>query len=331
MRPRMKATLVVAPSMSDADVGLVFGSRGVDIRIMRGEISSLADVLGLLSGAYNIGEIASRSRLSIQTVSAVVEQLSSHHVVYDYSIDPVHASVDRRRLIDAFDSLTATLRFDMFRHELFERVASDERLFLATAVEYFHLIRDAQTHTAIALRNAPAELSHLLERYRASEEGHHIEIGHALQQALGGTFSLTDLAPLASTEAVILKTRDLACRDTLAYLACCSFAESRRTHATVLSDVARRWRPQSRHVLDALSEHANDDRDADHSDLFAHGVLLAAEDISTAQAAWILESVHEIKHYFDNLNHELLRIHQRHGASVPRLRSRFGDYEDFNE
>jgi hypothetical protein len=328
----MKAALMVAPTGAEAAVGLVLAGRGFDVRLRQGDVQTLATVFGLLSGAFTVDEIAARAGLAASAVSAVVGRLAAHGLVYDYAPETPNAAVDRAALVDAFDALAAALRFDLFRHELFEQVEHDERMFLAAAAEYFHLIRDAPDHTARAVEHAPPELVPILEAYRCSEQDHHVAIGVALQQALGGAFDIAGLCPLAATEAVILKTHRLAERDALAYAACCAFAESRAAGtARVKPAAASLWRPQSRGLLEALAQHAAGDRDAAHAGLFATCVEAFAGDIAPDHAGAILTAVHEFKHYLDNMNFEILRTNSRPGALVPRLRPRLADYGEFDE
>jgi hypothetical protein len=336
LRPRGKATVVVAPSSDGADLGLLFGSRGVDIRLARGDLASLADVLTHLSGAFAVDEIAARTGVSSQSVSGVVDRLSSAGLVYDYGPADADAAIDPAVLVATFESLAGVLRFDMFRHSLFAALEVDERLFVAASAEYFHLIRDAHRHTTLARDHAPPELRELIEEYRVSEQDHYKAIGSRLLEALGGAFSLDDLAPLASTESLLLKTHELARTDTLAYLACCSFAEAqaafdrsgRSDTAAAPTEIGATWPPATRALLGAFVDHAGDDHGCNHARLFARGVALARETIGAAHAERILTAVHQFKHGYDNLNFEIERVFTQRGAPLPRLRPRLADYLD---
>jgi hypothetical protein len=323
----MKATLVVAPSSGDANIGLVLGQRGFDILIKEGNLTTLAALFECLSGAYEINEICTKSGLSRELVAATVDKLGRAGLVYDYADAPAAAAIDRSRLIALFESFAVALRFDISRHHVFEALELHERLFLAAATEHFHVIRDAGTHTALALQHAPAELVPIIRQYQESEIDHYRIIGPRLRAALGGEFGLEELAPLASTEGLILKTHHVAHSDTLAYMAACSFAESR----SAVSDLAfsageTRWADETLALLHVLREHAAIDHGAAHSRLFADGVMAFCGEISERRAARILTTVHECKHYFDNLNFELLRVYGAHGAPLPRLEPRLADY-----
>jgi len=324
----MKATVYVDPSTEGADFGVVFGARGYDIQVVAGSVTAVADLLAYFSGAYTIEEVAARSGVAADTVASIVDALAAADLVYDYAAPPTPSEIDRQALIDTFARTARVLRFDLSRHDLFPHL-SHERVFLASAIEYFHLIRDAGTHTAVALQHAPPPLRPLLEDYRRCEADHHRVIGERVVAALGGTFTPADLLPLASTESLMLKTRDLAATDTLAYLASCTFAEAPAALRPLAGEaVTAGWSPESRALLDAFVSHAIDDGAADHRLLFEQAVAAADMPLSAAAATRILVAIHDIKHGFDNMNYEILRTCTSHGAPLPRLRPRLADFVD---
>jgi len=323
-RPRLKATVVVPPVGAGGHLGLILGPKAFDIRLRKGDLSQFAQLLSDLSGAYTCAEIAQRSGLSAASVSAVIERLRSFGLTYDYNSSPCHDNIDRFVFLRAFESFVPALRFDMFRHPLFPEIVRNERLFLATAAEYFHLIRDAESHIGIALQHAPERLRALISEYLNVERGHYISLEPALVSAFGGNFSLERLAPLAATESVMLKTRELARSDPLAWLACCSFSE-----VQALSSSARipdHWSSSLRAVFDAFLDHAREDLDASHGSLFADALELTQDVLHPSAAERILTALHEYKHYFDNMNSEILRVYAQPGAPLPRLKQRLEDF-----
>ena len=323
-RPRLKATLVVPPVIEGRDLGLLLGPNAFDIRLCKGEMSQFASLLSSLTGAYTSSEISERTGLSEGSVRRVVEQLRSSGLIYDYNSPAYNHDIPHAVFLGAFEAFVAALRFDMFRHPLFSALHESEGLFLATAIEYFHLIRDASSHIEIALRHAPERLRELVTEYLDVEREHYLSLESVLFKALGGNFALDRLAPLSATESVILKTRELARTDTLAYLACCSFSEVQMWSRP--PRVPDHWTAPIQAVFDAFLSHAHEDLDAGHSSLFADAVELSGNALHTVAAESILAGLHEYKHYFDNMNSEILRVYSQPGAPLPRLRPRWEDF-----
>jgi hypothetical protein len=321
LRPRLKATLVIPPASVDGDVGLLFGRKAFDISLRQGRIADLAILFGRMSGAYTPTEIAARSGLLPSSVSSICEQLSALGLVYDYSGLNRVESISRAGFLEIYSAFAEAWRFDMFRHPLFSRI-NEEHLFLATAAEYFQLIRDAETHIAIALEHAPNILRKLIEEYLKSEREHYKAIQPTLLSAFGGTFYPDCLVPLAATEALMLKSRELARSNTLVYLACCSFSEAR----TYPLKAGERWPRPIQNLFHAFLDHAKEDVDSAHGSLFTLAVQMTHEQVTAAVAAQVLSGVHEFKHYLDNLNFEILRAYSEPGASIPRLKQPLEDF-----
>src|SRR5262249_15478318 len=110
----------------------------------------------------------------------------------------------------------------------------------------------------------------------------------------------------------------------LAYLACCSFLEAHRALAPLAAP--EQWPPALARVLCAFVRHADEDTEASHSSLFGEALRSTSTAVSRRRAAQRLSSVHEVKHHFDNLNFEILRVYSHPGAPCPRLRPRFVDF-----
>jgi hypothetical protein len=305
-------------------VGLLLGSKAFDIHLSKGDLSRFGELLSYLSGAYTCEEISGRVGLSPASVKKVIEQLRSFDLIYDYCSPPPAGDLLVPEVLKIFDGFVAALRFDMFRHPLFREIPGSESLFLATATEYFHLIRDAGAHIGIALDHAAPELRPLLSDYLQSERDHYVAFERPLARAFGGIVALDRLAPLAATESLLLKTRELARSDTLAYLACCSFAEVRMMSGSVR--VPQHWAPAVRSLFEAFLNHAREDLEASHSSLLSDALALSAQLVRPAQAEAIFNALHEYKHYFDNVNSEILRVYSQPGASLPRLKQRWEDF-----
>lgn len=322
-RPRLKATLAL-PSSSGGDLTLLFGPRAFDLRVSQGHPPCLGELLGCLSGAYNCAEIAHKTGLSVDSVRTITGQLVSRGLAYDYTDPPTREEVSRQELLALFEAMTTVLRFDMFRQPLFSELFRNERLFLATALEYFHLIRDAESHMSVAFEHAPANLRDLVDEYRRSERDHYRVLEAALAGAIGGSFSFERLQPLMSTEAVMLKTRDLARSDTLAYLGCCCFSEARLGSERAVAPQG--WARPIASVFDAFADHAAEDINESHSALFARAAGSTSGQFSADRVSLILSGLHEFKHYLDNLNFEILRVYSQRGSSLPRLKDRPEDF-----
>jgi hypothetical protein len=324
-RPRLKATIVVPPATPTGQLGLLLGNRRFDIRFAGGRSDQLTTLFSCLTGAYTEHELCERTKLPREALVRTVGKLRDSGLVYQYDgAEHDDAPIPATELLEIFESIVAALRYAMFGHPLFGRLLTDQRLFLAAAVEYFHLIRDAESHIRTAWEHAPEELQALLAEYLDSEKDHYRFIEPPLKAAIGGAIRSEDLMPMAATEAVMLKTRELARSDTLAYLACCSFLETQKILAPLVAP--EQWPPALASVLRAFVRHADEDTEASHSSLFAETLRSTSSAVSRLRAAQILSSVHEVKHYFDNLNFEIFRVYSQPGAPFPRLRPRLVDF-----
>ncbi len=158
-------------------MGLLLGSNAFDIRLCKGDMSQFARLLSSFTGAYTCSEISQRTGVSPGSVRTVVEQLRSSGLIYDYASSAPSHDISRADFLGVFDAFVAALRFDMFRHPLFSELHENDGLFLATAIEYFHLIRDAGSHIEIALQHAPERLRVFVADYLNAEREHYLLAG----------------------------------------------------------------------------------------------------------------------------------------------------------
>lgn len=310
-------------------LGLRLGGRAVGVTIEQGDPSHLAALMGALSGAHSIDRVAARTGIRAGDVADIVSQLSRAGMLYDYSAADPPQPLPAAEFAEAARSFFAALRFDMFRHVLFSTMPGNERLFVAAANEYFFCIRDAERHIGLALQSAPPALAPLLRTYLDQERGHAGAIAPALAAALEVELPLLDrLAPLASTDAAMLKTRELASSDTLSYVAVVGLCEAGRplVRSDVLDAVRRPWSSRSMDLLDVLLRHYELDTAASHADLFSAAVAAMAPCYDRPVAAAALQAAHQYKHYLDNIHHEVMRTYAHSGAPLPRLTPRLADF-----
>lgn len=135
-------------------------------------------------------------------------------------------------------------------------------------------------------------------------------------------FRFDDAEPLAATEALLLKTHDLAGSDLLAYIACCAAFEAERIPE---STDALHWTSKTADVYSVLRDHAAEDCSSSHSGLFQHAI--ASIDVVDANTVVrVCDALHTYKHYFDNLNFEILRVYSCANAALPRLKPKLADF-----
>jgi len=323
MYPRLKATIALAPSGTDALVCLRLGLRAYEISMTEGEPESFLNLMGLLNGAFSVEKIATLLDLPTACLRSTLEQLVSVGLVYDYRGSLATEEISQEDFLSSVTALTSAFRFDMFRHPLFAQLAEREKLFLATAIEYGHIIRDASTHIEKALSHAPAHLEDLLKNYLASEADHYLDLQTSLSAALSMEFRFDDVEPLAATEALLLKTHDLAISDPLAYIACCAAFEAERVPSS--TDLLQWTSNTAADVYRVLRDHAAEDCSSSHSTLFQQAI--ASMDVVDANTVVrVCNALHTYKHYFDNLNFEILRAYSCDNAGLPRLKPKLADF-----
>lgn len=323
--PRLKAVIALG-GQDGSEFGLLFGGKKHLIVFDLGNTRDFAQLASQLSGLKSIRQIADITGFPLQDVEDAVEKLEQAGLVYEYPQTKNSDTVDIQLIIQTGKELFSSLRFDYSRHPLFSQIRQDEKLFVATAYEYFFLISDASTHISLAIENAPESMKPILQRYLADEKDHGKDIARSLANALGiSVIQLDACIPCAAAEAAVFKMRELARTDTLSYIAAAEFCEASACRPLRLDVLNDEWSVDSNRLLDALTRHHSQDVDAGHDSIFEEAIHRSTV-IDEAHAGRCLASVHEFKHYLDNLNHEILRTYGADGASLPRACPSFEDF-----
>jgi hypothetical protein len=136
--------------------------------------------------------------------------------------------------------------------------------------------------------------------------------------------------PCDTTSPVILCSwrSELAKTDTLSYIAALEFCEAAANKPLRLNTAVNQRSRDSAELLDALAWHHSQDVEAGHGSIFEESLLALNGTIDELDAAKWFTSVHEFKHYLDNLNYEILRTYGVEGASLPRVRPSYQDYRE---
>lgn len=324
--PRLKS--VVALGGEDgSNIGLLFNGKIYNIQFERGTVRDFARFASQLCGLKTAHQIAASIGIRLQDVEEAIEKLQRAGLVYEYAETERSRSLDVQQVIEAAEALFVSLRYDLSRHPLFLQVNQNEKLFVAAAYEYYFLINDASNHIALALDSAPGCMKPILQRYLLDEKDHGKEIALSLEKAIGISAQLLDSClPCAAGDAAIIKMRELARTDTLSYIAALQFCEAVANKPLRLNAAVSEWSQNSSELLNAMTWHHSQDVKAEHGSIFEESLLALNETIDETGAAKWLTSVHEFKHYLDNLNYEILRTYGVEGASLPRVRPSYRDY-----
>jgi hypothetical protein len=325
--PRLKAAIALGKS-TDSDLGLLFGGMRNGIRFEAGGTVDFARLISNLSGFRSVHDAARLADVSSADAQEIVERLSSAGLAYSFPDADEQTPLALETALSAGKGFLSAIRFDYGRHPLFAMLPQSERIFLGCAYEYFFLVKDARIHVSMAIEKAEPGMQPVFRRYLEEEKDHADGMAPALADALGIPVSLlAECVPCAAADAAILKTRELARADTLAYAAATAFCEAPAGRPFADSEIPGAWRSESKELLASLTRHFDADRAAGHASLFEAALRSRDSRLARKDVAAALEAAHQYKHYLDNLNHEILRTYGAEGSVLPRFRASFGDFE----
>ncbi len=211
-------------------------------------------------------------------------------------------------------------------HQLFAQLEAGicaKEVFTGLILETFHYIRSAPYHTAPAITHCrnPKWIS-LLSNYLV-EEKDHSEL--ALQTLLNLGFKREDILqahPIIGTMSLINMLREIATISPFAYICCTALIESRAEYVesakAAFCRIASNYSYQQEDIAPLLS-HFEIDILANHASLIKQA-LAGQTHISTDDANFAVNCLHDLKHAFDQFHDQVLQYYSDISNYIPRLK-----------
>lgn len=272
MNPKLRLAIICPPTEEGYDVGFYTIDGFYNIRINSGSLQQFLLLIREFNGTRSIEDIAEITATSSSDAARMLSNLIDNKIAVDTSI-ALSNIFPTEHFLSKFDNLKRMLRYDMARHPLFEALFQNEHkktILSAIFIEYFALIKSAEKHISRAIANSPAVYRSYLELYREEEQHHYKDIEPKLLRLLPTGCAIDDIEILASSEAIMLKTEQLATQSTLGYVAACDLTEldhfvSQDEKLDILgTDLIG---TDHERVMSAFFNHANEDLQHSHSSL----------------------------------------------------------------
>jgi pyrroloquinoline quinone (PQQ) biosynthesis protein C len=315
----------------ERDTGAVLvrkGARAFRLRFSAEAEPKFWKVKKHLIGGLSVDEIALRSEISPSDVAEIVAALERAGLL---STERGADSVRPTEAIRTFSESVDMWRDHMFQHELFGRLQSrsaPRQVLVGLALETYHSVSMTPKILATAVAHA-RDKNHQrrLNRLYLEEYEHAALISRSLS-VLGLSASDIEAAqPLSSTISLANWKQQLARESTLSFLVCYAFSEAKPSegwHAQEqLRDLARDYGFVET-ALDPFFDHMTEDLRSDHADLLTE-CLTAAGTLPTVEADFLTNSVHSLKHCFDDYHLGILTYYGDTKNTFPPNRLSFKD------
>ena len=323
--PRLRHGTLISRSEKNSLVAMV-GRRCIDIEVEEGSKDALLRMKRYLTGDYSVEEIAGRLGIEESDVRRVLDQFDEIGIL----AAPAHTDRIRRDVfLERVDETVTMWRRQMSYHPLFGKLESGAariEVFHGLIVETYHYVNSASTHIANAI--AHCENPHwkvMLSRYFAQERGHEALVLQTLMEMGFSKDKIVSSNPNIGTTSLIGNLCHIGSKSTLGYFLCLRLMEgqSETVHMGInsLHRIAKQYGIKESAVQPIIT-HALMDEQGGHGKLLEEA-LQFSDSITVEEANLAVNSMHDMKHSFDQYYDQILMYYSNVSSYVPRPRIDF--------
>jgi hypothetical protein len=309
----------------DPDTYILRTSKG-HFEVSKEEAELFLTFRGYCTGHKSQKEIAALTSIPEEKISSVIQSLAEiESIRHEGKLDALSPAAIRQKMITACEMWAEQLGDT---HLFTEILAGKHRIEVLNGflLETYHYIKHFPDLLAVARDHADNPvLKNVLNEYHSQECGHEAFVLSCLEKAGFGEHEVETSIPLVSTNTILLLMKDL-----FEQFPCTVLLVARVIEADAYSDESVEYIREALrtrlHIdsttLDGLIKHMEVDYQLGHAELLNnHKDLIILP--NKADAHFILNRIHDIKHAFDLQKLEIVDYYTHKGNYVPRQKVDF--------